>query len=149
MSGSRVQLDAAPDLYQAESHTVSWWDEIGLLGWDTKLDHEKVRLSAVGAGTLTVDLGLDLLGQGCYSLGVDVLKDVPPASSAFEVAVDQKEGGDGTGEGSPSEELNTEDAGEENIEDARGQETGSDAEDRDAVAPSGSMEDGDHHDILA
>ncbi|KAM5546206.1 hypothetical protein V8D89_000332 [Ganoderma adspersum] len=108
MSGSHVRLDSAPDLYQAESHTVSWWDRIGLVGWDTKLDHEKVRLSAAGAGTLTIDLGLDFGGHGVYFLRVDVLSDVPPASSAVEPAVDQEEEGESTEAGSQPGELNAE-----------------------------------------
>lgn len=73
MSGSRVQLDSAPKSdRRAERHTASWEDEIR---WETKLDHEKVRLSPAGTGTLTVDLGLDFGGHGVYILRVDVLSD--------------------------------------------------------------------------
>ncbi|KAM5546187.1 hypothetical protein V8D89_000313 [Ganoderma adspersum] len=89
--GSRAQVDSsAPGSDQAESrHTVSWEDNI-LVGWFTKLDHKSVRLSAAGAGTLSVDLGLDFAGRGSYVLHVDVLSDAPaPASSlAVELVVD-------------------------------------------------------------
>ena len=85
MSGSHVQLDSAPDSDRAERHTVSWWDTTE---WETTLDHKSVKLSAAGAGTLTVDLGLDFVGEGCYLLRVDILSDASPASSAVKPAVD-------------------------------------------------------------
>ncbi|KAM5537001.1 hypothetical protein V8D89_009330 [Ganoderma adspersum] len=60
--------------------------------WETKLDHQRVRLSAAGAGTLTVDFGLHFAGAGVYILHVDVLSDASPAESslaAVELAVGQ------------------------------------------------------------
>ncbi|KAM5545404.1 hypothetical protein V8D89_001017, partial [Ganoderma adspersum] len=91
MSGSHIQLHSAPDSDQADRHTVSWWDEIE---WETELDDKKVRLSAAGAGTLTVDLRLAFAGLGYYVLRADVLSDAPPASSAVDPAVNQEEEGE-------------------------------------------------------
>ncbi|KAM5545091.1 hypothetical protein V8D89_001202 [Ganoderma adspersum] len=133
MSGSRVQLDSALDFDQVDHHTVSWSD---CPPWETERDHKRVRLSAAGAGMLTVDLGLDFGGGGLYILRVDVLSDAPPASSAVERAVDQEEEGEGTGEGSPSGAI-------DNEEETAGGETAPSAGDRDVVAPSDNTEDGD------
>ncbi|KAM5546280.1 hypothetical protein V8D89_000406 [Ganoderma adspersum] len=140
MSGSRVQLDSALDFDQADHHTVSWSD---CRPWETERDHKRVRLSAAGAGMLTVDLGLDFGGGGLYILRVDVLSDAPPASSAVERAVDQEEEGEGTGEGSPSGAIDNEGAGPGHPEETAGGETAPSAEDRDVVAPSDNTEDGD------
>ena len=61
--GSRAQVDSAPSSDQADRHTLSWEDNI-LVGWFTQLDRKRVRLGAAGAGTLTMDLGLDFAGRG-------------------------------------------------------------------------------------
>ena len=89
-----IQLDSSTsdsgraDCLQAEA-TVSWTDS-SVFGWRTRLDHERVRLSAVGVGTVTVDLALDFAGGGSYVLRVDVLNEASLASPAVELAVDQR-----------------------------------------------------------
>ena len=142
MSGSCVQLDSAPDSDRAERHTVSWFDR-ARWGWRTKLDHKKIRLSAAGGGTLTVDLGLDFAGHGCYILRVDVLSDAPPASLFFELSVDQEEEEESTEESSQSGAINTENPGQDDIEEAGGRETVPSVQDGDVVAPSDNTEDGE------
>ena len=75
------------DCLQAEA-TVSWTDS-SVFGWRTRLDHERVRLRATGAGTVIVDLALDFAGGGSYVLRVDVLSEASLASSAVELAMDR------------------------------------------------------------
>ncbi|KAM5546278.1 hypothetical protein V8D89_000404 [Ganoderma adspersum] len=146
MSGSYVQLHSAPDSGQADCHTVSLSENCFWRKWKTELDHKKARLSAAGDRMLTVDLGLEFAGGGYYFLHVDVLSDAPPASSAVELAVDQEKEGEGTGEGSPSGEIDTEDAGSGDPEETGGGETAPSAEVRAAVATSDNTDggDGDH-----
>ena len=140
MSGSRVQLDSALNSDQAERHTVSWSDfNYKLGGWSTALDHKKVRLSAAGAETLTVDLGLDFRSQGVYFMRVDVLSDAPPASSAVEPAVDQEAEGERTGKACRLKRSTLTMWFRRRI----GRVKVPSAEDRDAVASSDDMEDGD------
>ena len=160
-SPSRVPLlDSTPsDLDQAEprSHSVSWSDInwSSLKPWETKLDRRSVRLSAPGpgAGTLTVDLGLDFGGCGYYYLRVDVLsdRDTLPASSGIAPDVDQGEEGECTEEGSSSPGANdTEDGGLEDIEETDGHQTAPSEEARDTVATSNDTdsEGGDVHGAL-
>ena len=146
-SGSIVRLDSAPDSDQAESHTVSWSD--ACFPWRAKLDHKKVRLSAAGARTLTVDLGLDFAGQGYYILHVDVLGDASHESSALKPAIDQGEERERTEEGSQSGAIHTEEAGQEDIEEAGRQEMVPSAGDGDAVAPSDNTKDRDGDGVWA
>ncbi|KAM5546156.1 hypothetical protein V8D89_000282 [Ganoderma adspersum] len=162
LAGSpRAQLlDSTPsDLDQAEprSHSVSWSDInwSSLKPWDTKLDRRSVRLSAPGpgAGTLTVDLGLDFGGCGYYYLRVDVLsdRDTLPASSGIVPDVDQGEEGECTEEGSSSPGANDpEDGGLEDIEETDGHQTAPSEEARDTVATSNDTdsEGGDVHGAL-
>ena len=141
MSGSHVQLDSAPDSDRAERHTVSWSDVI--FPWRAKLDHEKVRLSAAGGGTLTVDLGLDFGGHGYYFLHVDILSDAPPASSAVEPAVYQEEEGERTRKAHHLKQS-TLTMWFKRI----GREMAPSVEDRDVVAPSDTVEDVDGDGVL-
>ena len=112
MSGSGIQLDSALDSDRVDSDTVSWFDNCKG-AWSTKLDHKKVMLSTAGAGTLTVDFGLDFAGQGYYFLRVDVLSDALPASSAVEPAGDQEGEGERTEEGQPSKAIYADDVVQE------------------------------------
>ena len=132
--GSRVQLDSALDSDQAEHCTVSWSDSC--FPWRTQLGHRKVRLSAT---TLTVGLELDFAGTGYYFLRVDVLSEAPqPAASVVELAVDQEEEGERTGKARHLKQsiLTMWFRG-------IGREKALSAEERDAVASSDGMEDGD------
>ena len=103
MSESRVQVDSPLDSDQAGRHTVSWRE---FMPWNTKLRHQRVRLSTEGAEPLTVDLGLDFVGRGVYALYVDVLSNTQTASSAVELAVDQAVEGERAEECSPSRATN-------------------------------------------
>ena len=69
LSGSRVQLDSAS---HSDRRTVSWSDTPP---WYIGLSSQSVALSVAGAGTLTVDLGLDFAGNGVYVVCVDVHSD--------------------------------------------------------------------------
>ncbi|KAM5546153.1 hypothetical protein V8D89_000279 [Ganoderma adspersum] len=149
MSLSHVPLDSAPDSDQTEHNTVSWRDNVWRAGWRTKLDDESVRLSAAGAGTLTVNLGLDFAGRGVYFLRVDVVREAPPASSAVEPAIDQADEGEKTKEGTSSGAIGTEDADREDIEETGGEERAPSVDARDAVATSDNTDGGDGGGVLA
>ena len=150
MSISNVPLDPTLRSDRAEHHTVSWCDSVWRAGWRTRLDHESVRLGAAGAGTGTVDLGLDFAGRGVYFLRVDILRETPPASSAVEPAVDQADEGEKTKEGMPSGAIDTEDADREDIEETGGGERAliASAEARDAVATRDHTDGGDGGGVL-
>ena len=90
-----------------------------------------------------------ILHDGHKYLRVDVLSDASPASSAVEPAVDQEEEGERTDESSQSGAINTEDAGQDDIEEAGGRETELSVEDGDSVASSDDMEDGDGDGVSA
>ena len=144
MLGSHGQLDSTSDSNLAEHHRVSWRDFIGGATWESKLDHEKVRLSATGAGMLTVDLGLDFGGEGLYFVRVDVVSDALPASSAVELAVHQAEEGERTRKARHLKQS-TLTMWFKRI----GWEMAPSEEDGDVVASSDDMEDGDGDGVLA
>ena len=107
MSRTHGPPDSSPDSDRADRYTwaTSWTDKLS--PWLAEVKPKRARLSATGAGVLTVDIGLGFMGGGNYSLHIDVLSSARPAYSALDPAVDQAEKVEEIEEGSQPGERKT------------------------------------------